>query len=471
MSTLLFIGGCSQIPRTYAVKGHPILSHKIKSAIDDSGLVTNLGINVLDLRNGKTLYQLNSNHLFTPASNNKLYTAAAALHYLGPDYRFSTTVWTDSSGITNGRVNKLILKGGGDPDFSLTSLDSLAGVLKQDITAIDTLIVDNSRLDSIRFGEGWMWDEGSWWYAAQIDAMSLNDNCIDIDIAPGILGQAPQITINPPTNYVTLNNLSQTVADTLDLQSMKIERRWWDFSNTIDITGDILFTEERDTIYRNIEYPARFAGKTFSESLIRQGISFDGPIIIETIPRGTQLIAEHISDSLFVSLRNFLKESDNLTGELLIKTIGRETSGQQGNWQNGLLAVKTFLNDIAAIDTTELRMVDGSGVSRYNLTRPDQLVTILEYVFNQSGFKSEYLASLPLSGVDGTLEERMENDRAKGQILAKTGTLSGASCLSGYAFTSSGTPLAFSIMMNGYVGSSGPYRKLQDDICTILATY
>ena len=468
---LIFLMGCSHTPKIYKMKGRLLLSHKIKSAIDQSGLTTNVGIKIIALESGKQLYQLNSELLFMPASNNKLYTAAAALHYLGSDYRFRTTVWTDSSDISNGRVNKLILKGGGDPDLSLASIDSLVEITSRIVTSVDTLLIDNTRLDSTPNGEGWMWDEGSWWYAARIDAMTLNDNCIDIDIAPGIPGQAPQVSINPPTDYVTLNNFARTVSDTLDMRPLKIERHWWDFSNIFDLTGDILLTGQRDTVYRNIEFPAQFTGKVFSEALIRQGISFDGPIIIDTLPPGARLLTEHISDSLSVSIRNFLKESDNLTGKLLVKTIGLETSGRQGNWQNGLLAVKLFLNDVVAIDTTGLRIADGSGVSRYNLTSPDQLVTVLQYVFNQSGFKSEYLAALPLSGVDGTLEKRMSDDRAAGRILAKTGTLSGASCLSGYAFTKSGAPLAFSIMMNGYVGSSEPYRQLQDDICTILATH
>ncbi len=468
---LFLLVGCSQAPAIYKVRGQPLLSHKIKSTIDQSGLITNIGLKVVAVKTGKTLYQLNSDHLFMPASNNKLYTAAAALYYLGPDYRFRTTVWIDSSEITDGNVGTLILKGGGDPDFSLASLDSLAEVVSRNINSIDTLIVDNTRLDSVRFGEGWMWDEGSRWYAAQVDAMTLNDNCIDIDIAPGLVGQPPVTTIAPNTAYIIINNQARTVVDTEGIRALKIERQWWDFSNIFDITGDILFTEQRDTIYRNIDSPARYSGQVFSEYLIRHGIEFKGPILIKPHPPEVALIAEHVSDSLSVILHNFLKASDNLTGELLVKTIGLETSGQQGNWNNGLTAIKKYLNDIVAIDTTTIRMVDGSGISRYNLTSPNQLVSVLQYVYNQSGYQSDFLAALPLAGLDGTLENRMENDLVRGKILAKTGTLSGASCLSGYVFTKAGDPLVFSIMMNGYVGSSGPYRQLQDDICAILATH
>lgn len=470
-SLLFLLLGCSQAPAIYKVRGQPLLSHKIKSTIDQSGLTTNIGLKVVALKTGKILYQLNSDHLFTPASNNKLYTAAAALYYLESGYNFRTTVWIDSSGIIDGKVGTLILKGSGDPDLSLVRLDSLADIVSRNINSIDTLIIDNTRLDSVRFGEGWMWDEGAWWYAAQIDAMTLNDNCIDIDIAPGQVGQPPVTIITPNTAYITINNQARTVDDTVGIRALKIERQWWNFSNIFDITGDILITAERDTIYRNIDSPARYSGQVFSEALIRQGISFDGPIIIDNLPPGARLLTENISDSLSVSIRNFLKESDNLTGELLVKTIGLETSDQQGNWKNGLTAIKKFLNDIVIIDTTAIRMVDGSGVSHYNLTSPDQLVAVLQYVYSQSGYQSDFLAALPLAGLDGTLENRMENDLVRGKILAKTGTLSGASCLSGYVFTKVGNPLAFSIMMNGYVGSSGPYRQLQDDICTILATH
>jgi len=163
-----------------------------------------------------------------------------------------------------------------------------------------------------------------------------------------------------------------------------------------------------------------------------------------------------------------MKKSDNLTAELLVKTMGREASGTQGTWQNGLIAIKTFLNDEVGIDTTSLRMADGSGVSRYNLTSPAQLVKLLIFAFERKDIREPFLTTFPVGGWDGTLKNRMEYSSSGHDIHAKTGTLEGVSCLSGYAFTEDNEPLAFSIMMNGYVGSAKPYLKLQDEICRIL---
>jgi len=470
LAVLILYSSCSQVPRTYQPHGQPMLAHKIKKVIDNSGLATNVGIKIMSAESGKTLYQLNSDHLVKPASNNKTYTAAAAFHYLGADYRFHTEVWGDAKPV-NGHLNNLVLKAGGDPDFSLTSLDSLAKIVAELVVSVDQIIIDNSRLDSVRLGEGWMWDEGSWWYAAQVDAMSLNENCIDFDISPGIAEAPAQLLITPDTEYISINNQALTVTDTTDMSDFEITRRWWEPSNVFDVTGDILFDDDRDTLYRNIHAPALFTGQVFKEMLISYGVETASDIKIGQLPDSTNLIADHISEPLSVVIKHFLKDSYNLSGELLVKTIGLETTGNQGNWQNGLLAVKSFLQDEVGIDTTRIRMVDGSGVSHYNHTCPDQLAQLLYYVYTKSDFRSEYQDALPISGVDGTLENRMQNELVQGKILAKTGTLSGASSLSGYAFSQRGETLIFSIMVNGYVGSSGPYRRLQDKICTILATY
>ncbi len=468
-STVIILAGCSQTPEIYHARGKPVLAAKIKKAIDTSGHAHNIGVLVYDPLQDTEIYRLNAEKLYTPASNNKIFTSSAAFYYLGQDFRFVTSVSADSSEYAVGHCRRLVLKAGGDPDFSLASLDSLAELIAADLVAIDTIVIDNTILDATFWGEGWMWDEGSWWYAAPIDAMSLNDNCIDFDIAPGEEGQPPAILVNPDTKYITINNLAVTTADTSDLADLEIVRHWWDRSNTFDITGDILVTEERDTLYRNIHDPALFTGHVFNEILARKGVE-TGSVVLDTIPAGFTVVAKHYSQALPEVIKNFLKVSDNLSGELLVKTLGRLQSGRQGNWHNGLTAVKTFLADQAGIDTTAMYMADGSGVSRYNLTSPEFLVAALKYNYRQD-YRRLYLEALPIAGIDGTLENRMDKSPAKGHILAKTGTLSGASSLSGIAYRRNGDPLIFSIMTSGYVGSSGPARRLQDEICDILVTY
>ena len=459
VTCLFFFSGC--------VPTHPVVTEtgqfkyikKINRIIRDYGLQTNIGIKVVSLKSGKTLYALNSDRLFTPASNNKLYTSLGALILLGMDYSFETSVHHDST--------FLVLKGGGDPDLTLSQLDSLAAVVASRVKSVDMLILDDTHLDSIPLGEGWMWDEGPWWYAAQISALSVNDNVVDFIVSPGSAGASIEVTLSPETDYISVINNSVTVNDTTGFHELKIERNWLHETNDFLITGNLMDTTSVDTLYRNIEDPTMFTGTVFREILEVRNVPVKS-IEKGNLPIDFRVLASHRSAPLLESVTNMMKESDNLTAELLIKTMGRENSGTQGTWKNGLIAIKTFLNDEVGIDTTSLRIADGSGVSRYNLTSPAQLVKLLKFAYERKDIGKPFLTTFPVGGWDGTLQKRMEYSSADQRIHAKTGTLAGVSCLSGYAFTKNNEPLAFSIMMNGYVGSAKPYRKLQDEICRIL---
>lgn len=455
----LFWVTCTHTPSIYKEYGNTAVRAKIHEAIQDSKLSTNLGIKVVSLRTGKTLYELNPNSLFNPASNNKLFTCVAALALLDTGITFKTKVFLAGE--------NLYLVGDGDPDLSLGSLDSLAEVLSQKVLKIETLVLDDTKFDSIRFAEGWMWDEGSWWYAAQIGALTVNDNTVDFYVDPGHLGQPAQISLNPNTKYIHLENQSLTVNDTTDFIKLKIDRDWMNGSNNFTISGYIMDTTSRDTVYRNIDDPTLFTGFIFKESLLSYGIPVKN-IRKQKVPPNAELLVTHESKSLIHSLKNLMKKSDNLTAEIMVKTLGYFRTESQGTWNNGLTTIKTFLQDEVHIDTTTLSLADGSGVSRYNYSSPAHFVQLLTWAYNQQHIRYNLLSTLPIGGLDGTLKDRMVNN-IRGKIQAKTGTLSGVSCLSGYVFTKSGEPLAFSILMNGYVGSSSPYRNLQDHITHILA--
>jgi len=157
----LFIGfSCAPSTILFDNPGIPVLKKEINTLIAKSNLDVNMSIKMSSLNSGKTLYALNSHNRLMPASNNKLYTSAAALAQLGSDYTFETSVFQEN--------NNLYLVGGGDPDFSLDQLDSLAQTISIAIKFVDTLFVDESLMDTIHYGNGWMWDEGPWWYSSHI---------------------------------------------------------------------------------------------------------------------------------------------------------------------------------------------------------------------------------------------------------------------------------------------------------------
>jgi len=466
---LLCITGCSVHPIVNPATGKVSTVYKINKAIIDSGLETNIGIQVMEAQSGRIIYDLNSHNLFNPASNNKIFTATAALKFLTPDFHFITTIWVPKSEIFSSHLSRLVIKGDGDPDFFPEHLDSLAQVLAMYYSSIDTIIIDNTKLDSIYYGEGWMWDEGSGWYAAQIDAMTFNDNCVDLHVTGGAIDEKPQIVVAPDTKYVTINNQAVTVNDTLDPIDFEIERHWWQFNNRIDITGEFYMPEPDTSVYyRNVHDPALFTGTVLKEMLEAKGITIAGPIVKSRVRRNDIVIASHDAGRFMESLKNFLKVSDNQSGELYVKTIGQTVTGNPGSWHDGLHAIRLFFQDEIRMDTTTFSYVDGSGVSRYNYSSPSTFTQILQWIYLQDAYRDSFITALPTGGWDGTLKSRMTGDDSGKYIHAKTGTLSGVSCLSGYILPPARKALIFSILMNGYVGDAGPYRDLQDEICRIL---
>ena len=459
LSIILLIAflSCTPPKSLFNIGGSPTLIRKINTIIEAAGIDLNMGIKIVSLNDNKTLYAYNSQKLLMPASTNKLYTCAAALHFLKNDYKFQTKILKNKKNI--------VLKGGGDPDFKIEELDSLAMIVSKNISTIDTLFFDDTMIDSMNYGEGWMWDEGPWWYAAPIGGLSVNDNCIDFYVKPGKLGNACEIDYYPKTSYIKIENRSRTVKDTIDFQKLKIERDWVSNKNIFTITGEILDTTGSDTLYRNIYDPSLFTATIFKELLEDNGSRVR---YLSKEPQDLKrynTIASHLSDSLLISASNLMNESDNLTAELFVKLIGAMDT-IPGTWSTGIDSIKSFLSSEVAIDTSKIRIADGSGVSRYTLTNSDQLVSLLSWVY-KSEYKNDFISTLPGGGwPKSTLEKRLVDEG--GKVRAKTGGLSGVRNLAGYIESSKYGPVAFSILMNGYIGSSRDYRHVQNQIVKLL---
>jgi len=479
---IIFLFSCSKAPTLIHVKGHKKVLDNITIIIQESGLQTNLGIKVVELESDETIYEWNSQALFNPASNNKLYTCIAALAILDSNQTFSTSVYQDTAA--------LYLVGGGDPHLTLEQLDTMARTISDTMKLhlgrdywfqnnrvrlrtidlakkLNYLILDDSMFDGVPYGPGWMWDEGSWWYAAQISALSVNENCVDFYVTPGPKGQPVIIRTNPVTDYITITNQSITVNDTTDFKKLKITRDWKKQTNSFTITGNVMDTASTDTFQRNVHDPTLYSGTVFSEMLQTRGININHVIKAPLSP-GAIKLAEHRSRPVNHALTEFMKRSENLTAELLVKHIGAVVYDTVGTWNNGLLAIKSFLHDTVGIDTNTFRLSDGSGVSRYNYSSPEHFIKLLTWAYNDKVIRDQFLSTFPIGGWDSTLDDRMKNEDSTVKIIAKTGTLSGVSCLSGYIFTTRGDPLAFSILMNGYVDEAKPFRNLQDRIVSAL---
>ena len=204
-------------------------------------------------------------------------------------------------------------------------------------------------------------------------------------------------------------------------------------------------------------------GYLLKNELMEKGIEIIGDVVPGTVPLGARTVVRHLSPPLADIIKSMNKPSDNWIAELLFKTIGAEVMGEPGTWQKGRDAVNEFLEEITD-EPPGHRFVDGSGLSRYNLLNAELLTQLLVYMYQNFELMPEYLASLPIAGVDGTLMNRMQGVSAENVLRAKTGTLSGVSALAGYTTTVDGEVVAFGILISHYVGSASPARDIQDQI-------
>ena len=446
------ISSCTPPKSFYKMEGSINLRNKINKIIENSEIDLNMSIQVISLKDNKVIYDYNSQKLLMPASTNKLYTCAAALHFLEKDHQFGTDVFSDTK--------NLILKGGGDPDLSIIELDSLALEVSKKYKNIDTLFIDDTFLDSLNYGEGWMWDEGPWWYAAPISALSVNDNCIDFYIKPSTIGKAASIDYYPKTSFIKFKNESITVQDSVQ-KRLKIDRDWVLNKNNFNAYGEIIDTSDVDTLYRNIYDPSTFTGVLFKESLQKYGAGVKTISKKKTSNKSYKKVSNHLSKPLIHSATNLMNESDNLSAELFVKSIGALDT-LPGTWKVGLDSIKSFLAKEVLIDTSNIRLADASGVSRYNLTSAAQLNSLLKWMYN-SEYKDDFISTLPGGGWENsTLEKRLIDE---GDLVrAKTGGLSGVRNLAGYIKSKKYGDVAFSILMNGYTDYSSRYARVHDQI-------
>lgn len=219
----------------------------------------------------------------------------------------------------------------------------------------------------------------------------------------------------------------------------------------------------------NVLEPALLAGHIMRDVLLLNGIVVCGGVYRGFGPSKMRVLAEH-NAPLLPALTNLNKVSDNLTAELVLKTIGAERFGRPGSAQKGARAIKLFLHSVG-VDTLALKSVDGSGLSRYNLLTPGGVLELLRAIWQHEEWRNAFASTLPIAGVDGTLRNRMKGTSAEGVLRAKTGSLSGVSALSGYTVTAEGEELVFAMMMQHYLVRDAAVRGLQDRIGAELCSF
>jgi len=408
------------------------------------------------LKTPELYYEKNAKKLFVPASNMKILTALAAFHYLKPDFTFKTSIYTDGNISNNTLSGNLYLKGDGDPSFSVDHLEQLVLELKKQniMTITGDICLDNSCFDTVQFGPGCAWDDGAASWNAPIDGLNINHNSIIITVSPS---SGPDTHVNTRTMYsvspayaqsfVKIHNHS-TTTPTQNPITLSVTRRWQHRENTIDITGEIpnTVTFFEETV--SIENPALYAGHLLSRLLAKYKITYSGTLKIRKISSQAIVLAHHDSKPLHVLIDRMLSASDNLYADAIFKKIGSFYASAPGSFARGTQAIKKFLVQELNFASDECVVVDGSGLSRYNLLSPQQILKLLLWGA-QSPYASYFTKALAVSGQKGTLLNRLK--KLPGSVSAKTGTISGVSGLSGYLQRPDGTLLAFSFLLNGFV--------------------
>jgi|HubBroStandDraft_1064217.scaffolds.fasta_scaffold00807_10 D-alanyl-D-alanine carboxypeptidase/D-alanyl-D-alanine-endopeptidase (penicillin-binding protein 4) len=456
-----------------------------------------------DKTTGQTLYSQNADKLFTPASNTKLFTTAAALALIGPDYKFRTTVETTGTLDRYGRLNgDLVLVGRGDPNLSgrelpydlktqrnddpIQALEALAdAIVQKGVKFIDgDIVADDSYFAFERYGEGWSQDDLVGEDGAPVSALTINDNVVFVKALPADRpGEKAFVSVVPFADYYRLDNrIITTPAGT----GRKFFVNREPGSTVLTLWGNMPLDDAGAKEALAIEDPAEFAAGLFRELLEKRGIvvygrqrtrhtelaslsTFSATVTVsshggsdgQSRPLKTDqpiTLASYESKPLLQDVRVVNKVSQNLHAEILLRLLGRER-GNAGTVQGGLDVLGGFLTQ-AGISNDQYVFYDGSGLSRQNLVTPHAIVQLLRYCSTQP-WGADYKATFPVSGVDGTLWDRFNSPRLQNRVMAKTGSLGGVKALSGYATTDAGQVVVFSIMSNNF---NLPGKRVTDAI-------
>jgi serine-type D-Ala-D-Ala carboxypeptidase/endopeptidase (penicillin-binding protein 4) len=463
----------------------------LAAIVERSTTGAQVGVVAVSLERGDTLFSLNPDVPLAPASNMKVYSTAAALYYLGPEFRFSTFVLGTGS-LENGVLNgDLVLYGTGDPSISgrmlgasLRPLQALADtLLARGVREVRGDVVgDGSYFDAEWLGRGWNPDNFGAWYSAPVGALNFGENLTSVEVRPGTVGGPGIISTNPASVGFAVINRTVTTAGggssirfQYEPEGLVVRGQVGRGGRGIERTTPIVDpTNYAAAVFRRVVesrgirvhggvrsiYTADESPVTFANRAARNGESQPHPL----------LLATHLSPTLteLISVTNHV--SHNLFAESLIKTVGRVALGE-GTFDAGSRAIRYFLECEAGLDTTSIAIVDGSGLSPLNRVTARQTIQVLDVMTRHQHWET-FFESLPEAGRPRPRGlNRMLGTPAVGNLRAKTGTIFTVSSLSGYVRSADGEMIAFSILANNLPRSTWAAKRIEDEIGIRLARF
>ncbi len=442
---------------------------KLQRMVSEVNPSVHIGVVVQSMRTGQIYYSKNANQYFAPASVQKLFTVSSALLNLTPDYRFTTrllTTGTIHQGVLNGN---LIFQFNGDP--SLTESNVIGLVKKLQTIGIrrivGNVVIDNTAFNHIPYPAGWLWNDLTSVFAAPLNTVIINRNKFGLSLVPARrMGERPTLIPHlPPGSATFINEMKTTRLSERNCPISIISNE----RNQYLLRGCLskrLGVQGRSIAIRNMEM---FTRSLIRELLQQHGIQFNGRFYSAKTPPNSELLAEHLSAPLKTVIVHLLKQSDNLYADALFKKIGEYYDHAPGSWQNGLLAESPILSRNVGINLHNIHLIDGSGLSQYNMVTPNDVAKMLNYIEHNSTLRNTLIPALPIAGVDGTLVYRMPMLARGDRVHAKTGSMTGVSTLAGFVKTDNRGLLAFVIMINDVPRNRFPYIVLENHIVEFLA--
>jgi len=466
-----------------------------------------VGVKIVSLDTNKIIFEENAEKYFMPASNMKSYTVAAAMEKLSPDFRFVTSVFAasmpDADGIIRG---DLTIYGRGDISFSTAfydgdyykGLNALADKIAQaGVKRIEgNLVGDESYFAGSPIPESWEWDDLQWYYGAEISALAINDNAVDLSVRPGAVSAPCPVQMLPANTIVKIVNRCVTSAAGAkrDLQvTKKLDQ------NIVEITGTLPPDDKGFKGYVSVSRPAQIFVEMLRGLLIQKGVAITGQnktinqkekkekaITVVTTSSVPQIeIAKLESPPFSLIAAKTMKPSQNTYTETILWTLGEQIGRKQetatavdedsivklqnaSSAELGVKTVKNFLTEIGIAPDSVIQW-DGSGLSRHNLITPNSAVALYSFM-SKSRYAVAWRDSLTIGAVDGTLQNRFKETFAAANVRGKTGTIDQVSALSGYVTTAAGERLVFSILVNG-VNDVKIRQSTIDEIVVALASF
>ncbi|MCC6336814.1 MAG: D-alanyl-D-alanine carboxypeptidase/D-alanyl-D-alanine-endopeptidase [Myxococcales bacterium] len=471
MSVLLVLSAVTAAAAPSREQERRALKAAMQSVIEQSPLGTaRVTVQVKSLDDGTVVFARDENELLNPASNVKLFTAAAALTQLGTEYRFETEFLTPTE-FKEGKAKILYIRGKGDPTITTERLYGIvAELLHAGLKEVQDIVVDDTWFDPDREPPGYDQETGDKAYLAPTGALSLNWNTVGVYLRPGeTVGSEAAVELEPASDYFVVEGKVATgtrtqrrfnVTSGMDKQKQKIS-----------VEGVVPVDKGAWSAWKKIDQPAIYFGYTVKELLKQRGVKVKGRIRPGAVPPGQKVLYVAASDTLDIVLKKLNKHSSNFVAEQLIKTLGAEKRGAPGSTARGIDVVEAFLASEVGLARGSFVMKNGSGLNDANRFSAAQTNRLLTYMANNFPLAPEYLSALGIAGKDGTLKYRFDGSDAVGRLRAKTGTLENVSALSGYVQAVGGERFVFSVMVNDFPGRASTVVRHIDALGAAVAAF